>query len=189
MTTVYFVRHAQPDTAWPEDRTKPLTPLGAEDSVGVTRTLRDVSVDSFFSSPYKRSMDTIAGCAAERKIEIQTDERLKERRQGISGDIIGLVERRWVDFTFCEEGGETLGSVQARNMEALFDILHSCADKTVVVGTHGTALSTIINYYDPDFGCEEFKKIWMSMPMIVKMVFRGEHYVEREMILKIDRGY
>ena len=28
MTSVYFVRHAQPDISWEDDRTRPLTPTG-----------------------------------------------------------------------------------------------------------------------------------------------------------------
>ena len=42
-------------------------------------------------------------------------------------------------------GGESLRSVQERNIAALTDILTAERDKTVVVGTHGTALSTILN--------------------------------------------
>lgn len=189
MTTIYFVRHAQPKADWPDDRTKPLTSQGMKDSARVTEALRGIPVDCFISSPYRRSMDTIAGCAAERNMKIHTDERLKERVQGLDGGTSGLLERRWSDFTFCEDGGEALGSVQKRNIEALSEILVSLADKTLVVGTHGTALSTIINYYDLDFGCTEFKKIWMSMPMIIKIVFQRERYMGRETVLEIARGY
>lgn len=32
MTRVYFVRHAQPDHAWEDDRTRPLTKEGRKDS-------------------------------------------------------------------------------------------------------------------------------------------------------------
>lgn len=189
MTTIYFVRHAQPRADWTEDRTKPLSLQGLEDSVRVTEALRNVSVDCFISSPYKRSIDTIVGCALERKMNILRDERLKERRQGTNGGEDELVDHRWTDFDFCEKGGESLKSVQVRNVEAIAEILRTFVDKTLVVGTHGTALSTIINYFEPDFGCEEFKKIWKSMPLIVKMVFQGNCCVKRETVLKIDRGY
>ena len=32
MTKIYFVRHAQPEHAWKEDRTRPLTEEGKKDS-------------------------------------------------------------------------------------------------------------------------------------------------------------
>lgn len=33
MTSLFFVRHAQPEAGWPDDRTRPLTPLGLADSL------------------------------------------------------------------------------------------------------------------------------------------------------------
>ena len=50
--------------------------------------------------------------------------------------------------------------VQNRNIELLdYDILSDNTDKRIVNGTHGTALSTILNFYDNSFGCEEFLKL------------------------------
>ena len=43
--------------------------------------------------------------------------------------------------------------------------------KNIVVGSHGTALSTIINYYDKTFGYSEFNKIRYLMPWIVEFAF------------------
>ena len=39
MTRVYFVRHAQPEHDWEEDRTRPLTEEGKKDSVVVLEFL------------------------------------------------------------------------------------------------------------------------------------------------------
>ena len=60
MTRVYFVRHAQPEHDWEEDRTRPLTEEGKKDSAIVLEFLKDKKIDTFYCSPYKRSMDTIA---------------------------------------------------------------------------------------------------------------------------------
>ena len=60
MTRVYFVRHAQPEHDWKEDRTRPLTEEGKKDSAIVLEFLKDKKIDAFYCSPYKRSMDTIA---------------------------------------------------------------------------------------------------------------------------------
>ena len=81
--------------------------------------------------------------------------------------------------------------VQERNVAALFDILRSNKDKTLVVGTHGTALSTILNYFDPSYGLEDFLRIIDWMPFIVQLDFdeegnlvnKTEHvHVEKEFI-------
>ena len=79
MTKVYFVRHAQPEHNWEEDRTRPLTEEGKKDSAIVLEFLKDKKIDAFYCSPYKRSMDTIAETADFFTKEIITDERLRER--------------------------------------------------------------------------------------------------------------
>ena len=76
-------------------------------------------------------------------MEIITDERFRERRSGINAS--EMLEKRWADFSFAEEGGESLNSVQKRNIEALREVLDTYKGKTVVIGTHGTALSCILN--------------------------------------------
>ena len=47
--------------------------------------------------------------------------------------------------------------------EALTEILSKNPNNNVVIGTHSTALSTILHYYDPSCGCEGFKRIWDRM--------------------------
>lgn len=63
MTKVYFVRHAQPEHNWEDDRTRPLTEEGKEDSAIVLDFFKNKKIDAFYCSPYKRSMDTIAEAA------------------------------------------------------------------------------------------------------------------------------
>ena len=78
---------------------------------------------------------------------------------------------QWNDFTYKLSDGECLQEVQARNMSALQQVLNKYAGKNIVVGSHGTALSTIINYYDHSFGYNDFEKIKNVMPWIVEFVF------------------
>ena len=169
MTSVFFVRHAQPDQTCRDDRTRPLTPVGLKDSLLVTEALANAKIDMFYSSPYKRSVDTILDCADKRNMTIHTDERFRERVGGIRGG--EFLEKRWEDFSFCEENGENLASVQKRTTEALAEILERHPGQSVVIGTHGTALSMILNFYDSTFSCDGFKRIWYSMPYIMKLDF------------------
>ena len=46
-------------------------------------------------------------------------------------------------------------------------------DKDIVIGTHGTALSTILNFYDNNFGCEDFLRIIDWMPYIIELDFES----------------
>ena len=188
LTTILFVRHAQ-SVYGSDDRNRPLSDAGMEDRKVVAETLRDRKIDAFLSSPYKRSMDTIRPAAEGRNMDIRTDERFRERQCGdFSTDSLA---RRWADFTWAEENGECLESVQVRNMEALQNVLQDYAGQTVVIGTHGTALSTILNFYNPRFGLQDFLRIVNRMPCIMEMTFSGEKllgiselaHVEKEMPL------
>ena len=52
--------------------------------------------------------------------------------------------------------------------------------RNIVVGSHGTALSTIINYYNPDFGYEGFWSIADKMPYILCFKFKNMEFVSME---------
>lgn len=189
MTEIYFVRHAQPDYTWEDDRSRPLTQEGCVDAKRVCEALADISLDVAVSSPYKRSIDTIKECAEMHRLDIKTDERLHERKKGKDGNVYGMFQKRWADFNYCEEGGECLASVQKRNIEAVWDILDNYRNKKIIVGTHGTALSTIINYFDRTYKCEGFLRMIDFMPYIVKISFEGRKYISREEVLIVKKEY
>lgn len=178
MTKVFFVRHAQPLHEYNDDRTRPLTEEGEKDALIVIETLKDKEIDAFFCSPYKRSVDTIKQTAEYYNMEIQIDERLKERVKGVNGNDHGMFQKRWSDHEYHEEGGESIGMVQRRNIEALKEILENNQGKNIVIGTHGTALSSIMNYYKPNFGCDDFLRIIDWMPYIVELDFEGQELVD-----------
>ena len=177
MTTVYFVRHAEPVHSDPDDRNRPLTSQGMKDTAFVLETLRDKKIDIFYCSPYKRSLQTIQSTADYFGMPIHTDERLRERQAGNAGNIKNLFAKRWEDHNFHEPGGESIGMVRARNVAALMDILEENEGKTVVIGSHGTALSSIINYFNPSFGCQDFLRIIDWMPYILEMRFDGKELI------------
>jgi len=108
MTSVYFVRHAQPEHSWEDDRTPPLTDEGIKDCEKVTEALRNYKIDCYLSSPYKRSIDTIKSSSKVHGMDILTDERFREREKGLKGNEFGMFQKRWNDFDFHEDGGERL---------------------------------------------------------------------------------
>lgn len=146
MTKVYFVRHAQSDHELKDERTRPLTEEGKRDSAIVLEFLKNRKIDVFYCSPYRRSIDTIADAAAFFGKEIITDERLREREKGPDGNNHGMFQKRWADHDYHEDGGESIAMVQKRNVEALNEILSDNPGREIVVGTHGIALSTILNF-------------------------------------------
>lgn len=189
MTKVYFVRHAQPEHDHMDDRTRPLTKEGMADSKIVLETLKNRKIDAFFCSPYQRSIDTIKETAAYFGMNIVTDERLREREKGRDGNCHGMFQKRWADHDYHEDGGESIRMVQKRNVEALWDILKNNAGKSIVIGTHGTALSSIMNYYHAEFGCDDFLRIIDWMPYIIELDFDGETLVGIQELAHIEKVF
>ena len=195
MTRIIFVRHAQPVHSHTDDRTRPLTDEGLRDTQLVLDTLKDMQIDAFYCSPYKRSLDTIASTAEYFSMQITTDERLRERQSGKKGNggvgvsFKDMINKRWSDKQWHEEGGEALSMVQESNIEAVTEIAAVNEGKTIAIGTNGTALSTILNYYDPDFGAEDFFRIVDWMPYIVELDIENGDLVSKTEIAHIEKEY
>lgn len=190
-TTIYFIRHAESDHNCREDRIRPLTRIGKRDAKKLVWVMRKIPIDVFCSSPYLRSIETIRDLAADRgQFEnIKTYEGFREREAGENGNIRREFKKRWSDFNYHEPGGETLGECQRRNIEALEQVLEEYRGKTVVIGTHGTALSTIMNYYDPEYGVDDFYRMMHFLPFVVKMEFAGNTYQGRKEIYKSNKRW
>ena len=173
MTTVYFVRHAEPNYDNHDDALRELSPKGMEDRKLVTEFLSDKHIDAVLSSPFKRAYDTVAHFAETYGYQIRTIDDFRERRIDNSWieDFRGFARKQWSDFSYKLSDGECLKEVQDRNIAALKAVLSEYPGKNIVVGSHGTAISTIINYFDSSFGFEDFDNIRRVMPMIVEFVF------------------
>ena len=173
MTTVYFVRHAQPNYENHDDMMRELTAKGLEDRKLVTKFLSDKNVDVVLSSPFYRSIDTVRHFADTSGLEISIVEDFRERRIDSVWieDFNGFCKKQWEDFNYKLSDGESLSEVQERNIAALHKVLTEHAGKNIVVGSHGTALSTIVNFYDNSFGYAEFEKIRGLMPWVVEFAF------------------
>lgn len=176
MTDVYFVRHAESDCGVHDDRSRPLTEKGMADRTLVTKFLADKGITVMASSPYKRAYDTIEEFSRQQGLEIHCIEDFKERciAEGWIEDFTAFSRRQWEDFSYKRAAGESLGEVQKRNVAALYELLSAYPGKAMAIGTHGTALSTIIHYFDPSFGFENFTEIKNLMPWIVHFRFDGK---------------
>ena len=175
MTFVYFVRHAIPNFNNHDDLTRELSTEGLKDRKRVTEFLWDKEIDVIFSSPYKRAVDTIKEFADAKRMEIALINDFRERKVGNAwlDDFDNFCKKQWENFDFKLPNGESLYEAQKRNINALKQVLEINEGKNVVIGSHGTALSTVINYYDASFGYNEFNEIKNLMPWIVKFSFEN----------------
>jgi len=183
MTIVYFIRHAHSDYLFSNEVDRPLTEKGITDANNIPLLFTNIKIDAFHCSPFLRAVQTLKPLANHFKMDINKVDDFRERRIGNwAEDFRKLTEIQWSDFHYNLDAGESLAEVQKRNIESLKKILLCHLDQSIVVGTHGTALSTILNFYDNTFGCANFLEIVDIMPFIVKVTFNKLSYVSREVI-------
>ena len=189
MNNVYFVRHAKPDFNIKDELLRPLNKEGISDSKKVTEFLKDKNITKIYSSPYKRSIDTINDFASSVNMDISLIEDFRERK--ISNEWIedfnGFAKMQWNDFNYRLEDGESLKEVQDRNIRELHKILNENNNENIVIGTHGTALSTILNYFTPSYVCNDFLRIIDFMPYIIRLDFSGVNLVGKEELLIVKK--
>lgn len=180
MTTIYYVRHAEPDTTEHNDEIRPLTVKGMEDAKKVTEFLIEKNIDVFLSSPFKRAVDTIKDCAEKLEKEIIINYAFRERKIADAWieDFNSFSMKQWNDFDYKLSNGECLREVQERNIKALEEVVNRYEGKTLVIGGHGAALSTILNYYNSTFGYKDFEEIKPMVPCIVEFIFDKEKCVQ-----------
>ncbi|MCK9524810.1 MAG: histidine phosphatase family protein [Limnochordia bacterium] len=165
---LYFVRHAKSDQSVREDPIRPLTPEGQRDALKVTAVLKDKGITKVYSSPYARARDTVCNLAATLGLDIVQVDDLRERVVGgWVDDFPSYAGKQWEDFSYKNPGGESLAEVQERSIKAVQAIIEENLGSSVAIGTHGTALSTILNYFDSDFGYADFYRIVDRMPYIL----------------------
>ena len=191
MTTIYFVRHAEPNYENHDDRHRELTEKGMRDRDAVTDYLMDKEIHAVLSSPYQRAVDTVKHFADARGMEIELVEDFRERKVDSVWieDFNAFAKMQWADFSYKLTDGECLREVQKRNIAALMEAALRHEGKNVIVGSHGTAIGTIIHFFDPSFGYEDFRRIQKVMPMIVKFSFDGERCVEIEKYDPLEKRF
>ncbi|MFR8003415.1 MAG: histidine phosphatase family protein [Hydrogeniiclostridium sp.] len=177
MTIIYFVRHAESDSSVHDPILRPLTEKGLRDRALVTNFLLDKNIDCAFSSPYKRSIDTIADFADRKGIEIKVIRDFREH-ETISDSYTDehyfpFIQKYWENRFYKVPGDESIHELQNRNISALEKTIKAYKDKNIIIGTHGMALSSIINYYDKTYEYQNFLAMVKLKPWIVKMTFDG----------------
>ncbi|MGM9989045.1 MAG: histidine phosphatase family protein [Bacillaceae bacterium] len=182
-TTIYFVRHAQSDLSIKDDLTRPLTTEGEKAAKQLTNILSNQAIDAIFSSPCIRSIDTVKPFAKQKKLPITIKNDFAERRVGTwVDDFQSFSSTQWADFHYKLEQGESLFETQARNIAALQKIVKTHPNQAVIIATHGTALSTIVNYYDSTCTYDYFLSIKDKMPYVLRFTFEDGIFQEMKEI-------
>ncbi|BAM60370.1 PhoE family phosphoglycerate mutase [Streptococcus dysgalactiae subsp. equisimilis] len=115
-TTFYFIRHAEPNYNNHDDVLRELTEKGIVSSKKLVNQFSSITIDKFYSSPYKRSIDTIKPLADSKNKQITTIEGLRERKlsEGWIDNFNEVARKQWEDFNYKLPNGESLKEVQER---------------------------------------------------------------------------
>ena len=173
-TNIYMVRHAESIyRADDNDFDRPLSEKGKKDVKNITDFFEDLNLTRVFSSPYTRVIRTVEGIAKNKNLEIELINDFRERKVANEHikDFETFVKRQWEDFNYSLEGGESLSEVQSRGIGALEKVLEECKGQNIVIGTHGTLLGVILNYFDKKYDYEFWETI--EMPDIFLLSFKS----------------
>lgn len=159
-TTLYLLRHAEskadpnfPESDWP------LSPRGRKQAQALIQTLKTLSIDRVYSSPYRRAFNTVAPFARHQDLVINIDERLRERTLTCEwlDDHEQAVRETWIDFDLSHPGGESSTACQRRMGHVIGELSHRHEGQTLLVSSHGNAISLHLNRLDARFGFENWR--------------------------------
>ncbi|AYB38007.1 histidine phosphatase family protein [Brevibacillus laterosporus] len=187
-TFIYMVRHGESSKTEGNERTRELTDKGRSDAHIITELLKDEGIDTFISSPYRRSILTIEELAQSLGKEILVVEDVREM-VFISDDKIlsdkelyPLVKKMFSDSDFSLPGGESITNCQNRSVAAFKKILKKYTGQKIVIGTHGAVMTLMMGYFDRQYDLEFLLKT--SKPDIYRMEFNEEELMETKRLWK-----
>jgi len=177
-TNIYFVRHAESNYV-PEDDDfyRPLSEKGKNDVIKVTGFFKNLNITRVLSSPYIRAVHTVEDVSKDKGLDMQIIEDFKERKVAnrylSDEEFKNFAKQQWNDFDYSLEGGESLNQVQERGIRSLKKVMRKYHSENIIVGTHGTWLGVILNYFDKKYDYNFWKTI--KMPDIFLLSFENEN--------------
>ncbi|WP_127536125.1 histidine phosphatase family protein [Paenibacillus illinoisensis] len=179
-TILYFVRHAKSAYVEGQERERGLTERGCGDAAIVAEVLSQEKIQWYYSSPYRRAVDTIQELADRSSAPVFMEEDLRERQLSDErvkhANFLESKRRLYLAPSFAYPGGESGEQAGARAVAVIERILDTHAGQKVVIGTHGDVMTLIFQHYDTSYGYEFWKST--TMPDIYKLEFNMEHELE-----------
>lgn len=161
MTRLVLIRHGETD--WNREGRYtgqsdiPINDVGLAQARRLAENLRKESLDGLYSSDLARASMTARVVSEATGVEVQQDRRLREIDQGdweglpfseIRHRYHGLLEQRKKDpLSVAPPGGETVGELRARVLDALEDVLRAYPLGIVAIVSHGLPLAIIKTHF------------------------------------------
>ncbi|PAV29441.1 histidine phosphatase family protein [Virgibacillus profundi] len=160
MKKIYFVRHC---TADGQHKDSPLTTIGMRQAhlLSVFFSEQQTKIDKIISSPYLRAIESIKPYAEKENIEIEINDRLKERilSEDPIDDWMEVLEHSFNDHHYSLPGGESANDAILRATPILESIYHDENINNVILVSHGNLLALLIHQFDKNFGFDQWKEL------------------------------
>lgn len=152
MKNLYVVRHAKAE-GQPFDAK--LTEAGREQAEALVDLFKGIPVERILTSPFIRAVETIRPLAKKKGLDLETDDRLKERVLAGQSfeDWKEKLQESFSDFDLLFEGGESNRSGLSR-VESLLNDVEKMAETNIVLVSHGNLSTLILHFFDKNYGYE-----------------------------------
>jgi 2,3-bisphosphoglycerate-dependent phosphoglycerate mutase len=166
-----LIRHAH--AAWAPDENRSLSDSGLKAAALVADRLASRPIAAIYTSPSRRSVQTVEPLAMRLNLHLEHVPDLRERELPMvpHDEFAALVRRSWSAPDVAPEGGESNVRAQARGLAVLRTVLARHTGSEVVVATHGNLLALVMNALDSRFGYDWWQGL--SFPDIYRLVFDG----------------
>ncbi|WP_410985252.1 histidine phosphatase family protein [Bacillus cereus] len=177
MKKVIVVRHC---SATGQERNAALTIAGEEQAQFLADVLmqKNLQIESIISSPFTRTIQSIAPFALRANLPIKEDERLAERilSNAPLDDWLQKLEYTFTNIDIAFSGGESTKQAMDRGASLIQDILHQEQQVTLLV-THGNLLTLLLKYFDDRIGFREWQNL--SNPDIYEITIDEQTTIHR----------
>lgn len=214
MTIIYLIRHSvrMPIDNIESYNTKQdklilnekivLSPLGEDRAKLLSEKEELQNIDVVYTSNCVRTIATAKYLMDKQKLKANVDDRLDERRVGISNSDMypDWFERQYFDSSFKTKGGESQKEVRERVEEVINEILLKYKNKRIAVFSHGYAITfyllkycKLVSIIDGKLKYEFNDKILfnkrINAPEVFKLSFEDNNLIDIKLIEFDDIPY
>jgi 2,3-bisphosphoglycerate-dependent phosphoglycerate mutase len=167
ITSIYLVRHAH--AVWQNDEARALSRSGRKAARALATLLADHPISAIYSSPFRRSVETVEPLADRVGLRQILVPDLRERALPVVPleEFDRQVHDAWRNPDRAVPGGESNVSAQARGLAVMKRVLTEKAGLHAVVATHGNLLTLVLNGLDPAFGYDFWRGL--SFPDVYRI--------------------
>jgi 2,3-bisphosphoglycerate-dependent phosphoglycerate mutase len=171
VTTVFLIRHAHSE--WSRGESRSLSKQGTAAAELLAARLSAQPIMAIYSSPSRRTVDTVAPLAERLRLEIIMVEQLRERDVPAVPlrEFEQMIKQAWQSPESSPLGGESNVHAQKRGGDVLHKIVARHPGHHIVVSTHGNLLALMLNALDRSYGYEFWRHL--SFPDVYRLTFEG----------------